>query len=123
MIAPKTARPPMLMAIPHPLGGSTGGGVQNGSPGSQLPNPGGRPILFLRDRAEVSELRYSKVDAALDGWRVLLAGVKFLGERAVVADEENVLLIVDHVAVCVEGLGVPDPRHFYFRRQHGAPIL
>jgi hypothetical protein len=66
------------------------------------------PLLFLRECAEFPELRHARVDAAFHRGRVLFARVKFLGEWAVVADEERVLLEMDGVGEAVKLRAIPD---------------
>src|SRR5258708_2420608 len=78
------------------------------SPNPPVPSSMFACLLLLREHSEFSELRYADVDAALDGRCVLFAGVKFLGERAVLADEERVLLEFHRVALVVEFQGVFD---------------
>src|SRR5260221_120251 len=99
-----------VMSVRSPwLGSKTPGG---GSPSSGVtPGISGMwqgPFLLLCDGSEFAELRYADIDATLDGRRVLLARVEFLGEGSVVADEEGVLLVLDGVAVIVEFQGVLD---------------
>src|SRR5216683_232921 len=97
MIKPKTPNTKSMMVEsrpPPPLGPPPKSGGQSNELGSQF---SGILLvlagLLLRERAQCPELLYARVDAAFHGGRVLFAGVEFLRERAVVADEERVFLV------------------------------